>query len=100
MYHFQFADVSCKVQRVGRARGWFFGQIDIFRVAVALSKTVRQRDIPVRVGGWSRRRDLTIRWSCTILISFANIYGRWCGGVGGGGLSERLGHVGSIGASR
>ena len=50
--YFQFDRMSCKVRCVGQARGRFFGRIDIFRVAFASSKTGRQRDITVRVGGW------------------------------------------------
>ena len=49
----QFTDISLEVRRIGRARGQFFGRLDIIRVAVALSNTCHRRDITVLVGGWT-----------------------------------------------
>ena len=46
LVHFlQFTDLSRKVRRVGRARGWFFGRLDIIWVAVTPSNTCHRRVI-------------------------------------------------------
>ena len=97
---FPVTDVSLEVRCVVWDHGWFFGQLNIVGVSVIPSKNYLQMTSLSGVDGRTRRHDLTIFWSCLIQISFAAPTGHQCGGVGGGGLGERLFRVGSDGASR
>ena len=65
---------------------WFFNKFDIIWVAVTPSKTGRQHDVTVRVDMRTGGRGLTVRWSCTIWISFTDLENCWCVGVGGSAL--------------
>ena len=83
-----------------QARGLIFAQLRVIWVIVVRSRTGRQCDITVLIGGKFLVCAFTFHWMGAVWNSISTPNGCWCGTFGGGGIGGWFGRRGTAGAGR